>query len=120
MSIPVPADISLDADTSRSGSVGRTLVDKVTWGLQPPTPALSLMVSSAPLCCPQATWTWGPDGHGAILLVNCDRDDPKSGVMDNSDTAVRSYEGTATHPPPFFCFSLLSVTFLPNLSSLSP
>uniref|UniRef100_A0A672UB19 protein-arginine deiminase n=1 Tax=Strigops habroptila TaxID=2489341 RepID=A0A672UB19_STRHB len=24
-----------------------------------------------------ATWTWGPDGHGAILLVNCDRDDPK-------------------------------------------
>uniref|UniRef100_A0A8B9B8U4 Protein-arginine deiminase n=1 Tax=Anser brachyrhynchus TaxID=132585 RepID=A0A8B9B8U4_9AVES len=46
----------------------------------------------APLWCPQATWTWGPDGHGAILLVNCDRDDPKSRVMDNRDTAVRSYE----------------------------
>ncbi|NXI61662.1 PADI1 deiminase, partial [Anseranas semipalmata] len=60
-------DVSLDADTSRSGSVGRTLMDK-------------------------ATWTWGPDGHGAILLVNCDRDDPKSQEMDNSDTAVRSYE----------------------------
>lgn len=89
-------------------------------GLQPPTPSLSLTVSSAPLCCPQATWTWGPDGHGAILLVNCDRDDPKSRVMDNRDTAVRSYEGTAAHLARFFCFSLLSVTFLPNLSSLSP
>ena len=120
MSIPVPADVSLDADTSRSGSVGRTLMDKVMWGLQPPTPSLSLTVSSAPLCCPQATWMWGPDGHGAILLVNCDRDDPKSRVMDNRDTAVRSYEGTAAHLAHFFCFSLLSMTFLPNLSSLSP
>uniref|UniRef100_A0A674K4J5 protein-arginine deiminase n=1 Tax=Terrapene triunguis TaxID=2587831 RepID=A0A674K4J5_9SAUR len=24
----------------------------------------------------QREWTWGPDGQGAILLVNCDRDDP--------------------------------------------
>ncbi|OXB59660.1 hypothetical protein ASZ78_004988 [Callipepla squamata] len=71
-------EISLDADTGRSGSVSRTLVDK-------------------------ATWTWGPDGHGAILLVNCDRDDPKSQLMgdgdepksqltDNRDTIVCSYE----------------------------
>ncbi|XP_042687515.1 protein-arginine deiminase type-1-like isoform X1 [Centrocercus urophasianus] len=70
-------EVSLDADTGRSGSVSRTLVDK-------------------------ATWTWGPDGHGAILLVNCDRDDPKSRLMgdssepksqltDNRDT-VCSYE----------------------------
>ncbi|XP_069096857.1 protein-arginine deiminase type-3-like [Pleurodeles waltl] len=22
----------------------------------------------------KASWTWGPDGHGAILLVNCDRE----------------------------------------------
>uniref|UniRef100_A0A803XMD8 protein-arginine deiminase n=1 Tax=Meleagris gallopavo TaxID=9103 RepID=A0A803XMD8_MELGA len=71
-------EVSLDADTGRSGSVSRTLVDK-------------------------ATWTWGPDGHGAILLVNCDRDDPKSRLMgdggepksqltDNRDTTVCSYE----------------------------
>uniref|UniRef100_A0A8C9LB48 Protein-arginine deiminase n=1 Tax=Pavo cristatus TaxID=9049 RepID=A0A8C9LB48_PAVCR len=71
-------EVSLDADTGRSGSVSRTLVDKTTW-------------------------TWGPDGHGAILLVNCDRDDPKSRLMgdsgepqsqptDNRDTIVCSYE----------------------------
>ncbi|POI25821.1 hypothetical protein CIB84_010429 [Bambusicola thoracicus] len=71
-------EVSLDADTGRSGSVSKTLVDK-------------------------ATWTWGPDGHGAILLVNCDRDDPKSRLMsdsgepqsqptDNRDTVVCSYE----------------------------
>ncbi|NWX71974.1 PADI1 deiminase, partial [Alca torda] len=59
-------EVSLDTDTSRSGAVSRTLLDK-------------------------ATWTWGPDGHGAILLVNCDRDDPKAEMPDNRDTAVRSY-----------------------------
>ncbi|NXV88759.1 PADI1 deiminase, partial [Calonectris borealis] len=64
-------DVSLDADTSRSGAVNRTLLDK-------------------------ATWTWGPDGHGAILLVNCDRDDPKAEMPDNRDTAIRSYAGTGT------------------------
>ncbi|NXK00590.1 PADI3 deiminase, partial [Corythaixoides concolor] len=59
-------EVSLDADTSRSGAVSRTLLDK-------------------------ATWTWGPDGHGAILLVNCDRDDPKAKTLDNHDTTIRSY-----------------------------
>uniref|UniRef100_A0A8C4YPU8 protein-arginine deiminase n=1 Tax=Gopherus evgoodei TaxID=1825980 RepID=A0A8C4YPU8_9SAUR len=43
--------ISLDADTTRSGAAKRKTADKVKW-------------------------TWGPDGQGAILLVNCDRDDP--------------------------------------------
>ncbi|NWS20023.1 PADI1 deiminase, partial [Pachyramphus minor] len=47
------------------------------------------------LCVPpQATWTWGPEGHGAILLVNCDRDDPKAETPDNRDTAIRSYNAT--------------------------
>uniref|UniRef100_A0A8C6JN77 protein-arginine deiminase n=1 Tax=Melopsittacus undulatus TaxID=13146 RepID=A0A8C6JN77_MELUD len=64
---PLPAEVSLDADTTRSGTVSRTLLDK-------------------------ATWTWGPDGHGAILLVNCDRDDPTAKMLDNSDTAIRSYD----------------------------
>ncbi|XP_050178210.1 protein-arginine deiminase type-1-like [Myiozetetes cayanensis] len=59
-------EVSLDADTGRSGAVSRTLLDK-------------------------ATWTWGPDGHGAILLVNCDRDDPQAETPDNRDTAIRSY-----------------------------
>ncbi|XP_010023007.1 PREDICTED: protein-arginine deiminase type-1-like, partial [Nestor notabilis] len=59
-------EVSLDADTTRGGTVSRTLLDK-------------------------ATWTWGPDGHGAILLVNCDRDDPAATTPDNSDTAIRSY-----------------------------
>ncbi|KAM6241023.1 protein-arginine deiminase type-1-like [Porphyrio hochstetteri] len=59
-------EISLDADTSRTGAVSKTLLDK-------------------------ATWTWGPDGHGAILLVNCDRDDPKAKTLDNFDTVVLSY-----------------------------
>lgn len=85
------------------------------------------MVSPTLLCCPQATWTWGPDGHGAILLVNCDCDDPKSRLMgdssepqsqltDNRDTVVCSYEGMASSFLPCFLFL---VTFLPNLSSLS-
>ncbi|NXG64109.1 PADI1 deiminase, partial [Hemiprocne comata] len=72
-------EVSLDADTSRSGAVSRTLLDKTTW-------------------------MWGPDGHGAILLVNCDRDDPEAETLDNHDNAIRSYAGAATshtNPLPF-------------------
>ncbi|XP_032158743.1 protein-arginine deiminase type-4 isoform X1 [Mustela erminea] len=36
----------------------------------------------------QRTWTWGPRGQGAILLVNCDRDNPKSSTMDCKDNDV--------------------------------
>ncbi|KFQ95690.1 Protein-arginine deiminase type-1, partial [Nipponia nippon] len=80
-------DVSLDADTNRSGAVSRTLLDK-------------------------ATWTWGPDGHGAILLVNCDRDDPKAETLDNRDPAVRSYAGTgASHTKKKIPFSYV---FPPN------
>ncbi|KFP08457.1 Protein-arginine deiminase type-1 [Calypte anna] len=59
-------EVSLDADISRSGAVSRTLLDKTTW-------------------------TWGPEGHGAILLVNCDRDDPEAEMPDNRDAAICSY-----------------------------
>uniref|UniRef100_A0A8V5GCD5 protein-arginine deiminase n=1 Tax=Melopsittacus undulatus TaxID=13146 RepID=A0A8V5GCD5_MELUD len=48
--------------------------------------------SGFPISGRPATWTWGPDGHGAILLVNCDRDDPTAKMLDNSDTAIRSYD----------------------------
>ncbi|XP_021118565.1 protein-arginine deiminase type-1 isoform X3 [Heterocephalus glaber] len=42
-------DVSLDVDSSRTGKVKRHRGDK-------------------------KTWRWGPEGHGAILLVNCDKD----------------------------------------------
>ncbi|NWT76063.1 PADI1 deiminase, partial [Prunella himalayana] len=61
-------EVSLDADVTRSGAVSRTLLDK-------------------------ASWTWGPEGHGAVLLVNCDRDDPDTKGLDNEDSVVRSYNG---------------------------
>ncbi|XP_043851551.1 protein-arginine deiminase type-4-like [Dromiciops gliroides] len=51
--------ISLDVDTCRNGKVkpsnGKT--DK-------------------------RSWTWGPQGKGAILLVNCDKDSPRSSTVD--------------------------------------
>ncbi|XP_066493203.1 protein-arginine deiminase type-2 [Tiliqua scincoides] len=36
----------------------------------------------------KATWTWGPDGQGAILLVNCDKENPFIGVEDCQDERV--------------------------------
>ncbi|XP_027963940.1 protein-arginine deiminase type-4 isoform X3 [Eumetopias jubatus] len=36
----------------------------------------------------QRTWTWGPHGQGAILLVNCDKDNPKSSTIDCRDDEV--------------------------------
>ncbi|XP_040501780.1 protein-arginine deiminase type-4 isoform X3 [Ursus maritimus] len=36
----------------------------------------------------QRTWTWGPRGQGAILLVNCDKDNPKSSTIDCRDDEV--------------------------------
>lgn len=43
--------------------------------------------------CPQRTWTWGPRGQGAILLVNCDKDNPNSSAMDCMDNKVLDREG---------------------------
>ncbi|EHB14743.1 Protein-arginine deiminase type-4 [Heterocephalus glaber] len=36
----------------------------------------------------QSTWTWGPSGQGAILLVNCDRNNPQSSGTDCEDEEV--------------------------------
>ncbi|XP_062449351.1 protein-arginine deiminase type-1-like [Rhea pennata] len=58
-------DVSLDVDLSRNGRVKSKEKDK-------------------------AKWTWGPDGQGAVLLVNCDRDSPSSVGMDNSCTEMRT------------------------------
>lgn len=59
------------------------------WGR--PWPGLSPIPSLFPHR--QRQWVWGPGGHGAILLVNCDRDDLSCDVQDNDDQHVRCLEG---------------------------
>ncbi|NWV53814.1 PADI1 deiminase, partial [Daphoenositta chrysoptera] len=58
-------EVSLDVDLSRSGRVKSRGKDK-------------------------ARWTWGPDGQGAVLLVNCDRDSPGAGGADSGQADVRT------------------------------
>ncbi|XP_017588177.1 PREDICTED: LOW QUALITY PROTEIN: protein-arginine deiminase type-1 [Corvus brachyrhynchos] len=58
-------DVSLDVDVSRSGRVKSKGKDK-------------------------AKWTWGPDGQGAVLLVNCDRDSPGAGGTDSGQADIRT------------------------------
>ncbi|XP_025909353.1 protein-arginine deiminase type-3-like [Nothoprocta perdicaria] len=60
-------EVALEADGSRSGAPGRTLADK-------------------------RLWTWGPEGHGAVLLVNCDREEPRAAGQHGEAAATRSYE----------------------------
>lgn len=57
--------LSLDVDADRDGKVERNNPHK-------------------------ATWTWGPEGHGAILLVNCDKDSFMSRTVDADDKLVLS------------------------------
>ncbi|XP_078498938.1 protein-arginine deiminase type-2-like [Lissotriton helveticus] len=56
-------DISLDVDADRDGIVEKNNPNK-------------------------ASWTWGPKGQGAILLVNCDKDSPISRMRDGDDDIV--------------------------------
>ncbi|NXJ72231.1 PADI1 deiminase, partial [Rostratula benghalensis] len=58
-------EISLDVDLSRSGRVKSRGKDK-------------------------AKWTWGPNGQGAVLLVNCDRDSPGTGGTDSGQVDIRT------------------------------
>ncbi|XP_013362865.1 PREDICTED: protein-arginine deiminase type-4 isoform X2 [Chinchilla lanigera] len=58
-------EISLLADVTRSGKVKPTRSMK-----------------------DQSTWTWGSAGQGAILLVNCDRDNRHSSCTDCEDEEV--------------------------------
>ncbi|XP_023600972.1 protein-arginine deiminase type-4 [Myotis lucifugus] len=58
-------EITLSADITRTGKVKPTKARKN-----------------------QSTWTWGPRGQGAILLVNCDRDNPHTSAMDCTDDRV--------------------------------
>lgn len=56
-------------------------------------------VSPSPGMVLQASWTWGPEGHGAILLVTCDRDSPLSPAPDCDEERVFSKEGNAVPVP---------------------
>ncbi|XP_072465172.1 protein-arginine deiminase type-2 [Notamacropus eugenii] len=60
-------EISLDVDADRDGVVEKNNPKK-------------------------ASWTWGPDGQGAILLVNCDREVPWLPKEDCSDNKVYTRE----------------------------
>ncbi|XP_039085005.1 protein-arginine deiminase type-4 [Hyaena hyaena] len=62
-------EISLSADISRTGNVKPARARKG-----------------------QRTWTWGPRGQGAILLVNCDKDNPRSSTIDCRDEEVLDSE----------------------------
>ncbi|XP_005409873.1 PREDICTED: protein-arginine deiminase type-3 isoform X2 [Chinchilla lanigera] len=57
-------DITLDCNLNYEGRQEKSFVDK-------------------------RQWVWGPGGYGAILLVNCDRDDLACDVPDNCDQCVR-------------------------------
>ncbi|XP_037356064.1 protein-arginine deiminase type-1 [Talpa occidentalis] len=60
-------DISLDVDTRRTGKVTRSRGDK-------------------------KTWRWGPEGYGAVLLVNCDRDNVKFQGVDLASSQLTSLD----------------------------
>ncbi|KAG8431664.1 hypothetical protein GDO86_020542 [Hymenochirus boettgeri] len=55
--------VSLDVDVNRVGAVSRGVGDK-------------------------GNWSWGLEGTGAILLVNCDRDRQDSNIMDSHDVSL--------------------------------
>ncbi|NP_001009791.1 protein-arginine deiminase type-3 [Ovis aries] len=57
-------DITLDCDLNCEGRQDRDFVDKLQW-------------------------VWGPSGHGAVLLVNCDRDSMSSNDQEHCDHHVR-------------------------------
>nr|XP_033777414.1 protein-arginine deiminase type-2-like isoform X1 [Geotrypetes seraphini] len=60
-------EVSLDVDADRDGVVEKNNPHK-------------------------ASWTWGSDGNGAILLVNCDKDSILSRLVDGGDENVYSKE----------------------------
>ncbi|XP_075929741.1 protein-arginine deiminase type-2-like [Petromyzon marinus] len=41
----------------------------------------------------KATWKWGPNGHGAILLVNCDKERDSTPKPDNEDRYLQGAAG---------------------------
>ncbi|KAM4873380.1 protein-arginine deiminase type-1-like [Thomomys bottae] len=60
-------DVSLDVDTRRTGKARRSRGDK-------------------------KAWYWGPEGHGAILLVNCDKESQRSTEPDLKHSQLTSLD----------------------------
>ncbi|KAG8506615.1 Protein-arginine deiminase type-2 [Galemys pyrenaicus] len=97
-------EISLDVDADRDGVVEKNNPRKVPSSGQScrhdrPLVAHKLqekVLTSLPAM--QASWSWGPEGQGAILLVNCDRDTPWLPKEDCSDQKVYSKEGASGAP----------------------
>ncbi|XP_074074393.1 protein-arginine deiminase type-1-like [Macrotis lagotis] len=58
-------EVSLDVDMDRTGTIKKNKADK-------------------------KTWNWGPEGHGAVLLVNCDKDSSVSEGIDYSNSHLYS------------------------------
>ncbi|CAM2104372.1 unnamed protein product [Caretta caretta] len=52
---------------------------------------VSMDIPSSTVNDSKTKWMWGPDGQGAVLLVNCDRDSPGSKHMDSAYQYVQSY-----------------------------
>ncbi|XP_004603434.2 protein-arginine deiminase type-1 [Sorex araneus] len=61
-------DVSLDADTGRTGKVKRSQGED------------------------KKSWHWGAKGPGAVLLVNCDQDNPRSRGLDLASSKLRSLD----------------------------
>lgn len=97
-------------DADRDGVVEKNNPNKVTlflpcmgspWACRRPAhPSCCVPIASlSPSVAFQASWTWGPEGHGAILLVSCDRESPLSPAPDCDDERVFSKEGNAVPSP---------------------
>ncbi|XP_075696679.1 protein-arginine deiminase type-2-like isoform X1 [Rhinoderma darwinii] len=96
-------EMSLDVDADRDGTVEKNNPRK-------------------------ATWTWGPEGQGAILLVNCDKDSMFSRTVDGGDNIVLSkadlldmsrmllrIQGPEKLPTGYHLLLYISATDAPNL-----
>lgn len=55
----------------------------------------------------QGSWKWGPDGHGAILLVNCDCERTYWKAPDKEDNRISRVSGLNGLVMHFFFFYLL-------------
>ncbi|KAB1268802.1 Protein-arginine deiminase type-1 [Camelus dromedarius] len=67
---------------------------KVRRGIAVKTEMMGFVVArcESPLVLPQKSWRWGPEGYGAVLLVNCDRDSLRSKGLDLTNTQLTSLD----------------------------